>query len=83
MNKILMLSVFASISLFANEMKHIEKNPQMEAALKECSASSGQNSTGKPDMTKIDTCMTAKGFTKPNHDGKGRDGSSDRKPPQK
>lgn len=83
MNKILMLSVFASISLFANEIKHIEKNPQMEVALKECSASLEQNSAGNPDMKKMDGCMTAKGFTKPNHDGKGRDGFSDRKPPQK
>ena len=46
-----------------------EKNPAIEKALKECSASIGKDISGRPDMTKMNACMSAKGFKKPKDGG--------------
>ena len=40
-------------------------NPALDAALKECAASSSRGSDGRPDFTALDACMKAKGFEKP------------------
>lgn len=42
-----------------------EKNPAIEKALQECSATIGKDASGRPDMSKMDACMSAKGFKKP------------------
>lgn len=40
-------------------------NPALDAALKECSASAGKSSDGRPDFSAMEACMKAKGFEKP------------------
>lgn len=41
------------------------KNAALDAAIQACSASVAKDSSGRPDHTAMDACMTAKGFTKP------------------
>lgn len=41
------------------------KNTAMEAAMQACAASAGKDASGGPDRTAMDTCMQAKGFTRP------------------
>jgi hypothetical protein len=45
----------------------------LKAALEECAASLDSSSDGKPDHSAMESCMSAKGFTKPSG-GPGRDG---------
>lgn len=49
----------------------MQKNPQIEAALKECASSVSKDSQGRPDRTAFEACMTAKGFKKPEGRGLG------------
>jgi len=41
------------------------KNAALEAALSSCAASVAKDSSGRPNMSAMDACMTAKGFSKP------------------
>lgn len=41
------------------------KNATLEAAIQACSASVSKDASGRPDHTAMDSCMTAKGFSKP------------------
>lgn len=50
-----------------------EKNPALEKALEECSRTAGKDEHGRPDRDQMDTCMKAKGFTKPPHHPGNRD----------
>ncbi|MES9992402.1 MAG: hypothetical protein ABW098_10645 [Candidatus Thiodiazotropha sp.] len=58
---------------------------ELEAALKECAASIDTDSSGRPDHSAMDSCMTAKGFSKPSappgHGGPG--GSGGYPPPER
>jgi hypothetical protein len=38
----------------------------LEAALAACASSMSKDSGGQPDMQAMDSCMTKKGFTRPN-----------------
>jgi hypothetical protein len=40
-------------------------NPALDAALKECAASAGKSSDGRPNFTAMEACMKTKGFEKP------------------
>ena len=41
------------------------QNPALDTAMKACASTVAKDASGRPDRTALDTCMTAKGFTKP------------------
>ncbi|MFT4255517.1 MAG: hypothetical protein QM599_00910 [Pseudoxanthomonas sp.] len=41
------------------------RNPEVDAALSACAQSLGASGGQRPDMAKMDACMSAKGFKKP------------------
>lgn len=61
----------SGLSLFGSDNNNPppshEKNPAVEKALQECAATIGKDSSGRPDMAKMDACMRDKGFKKPPH----------------
>lgn len=62
------------------------RNSAVDAAIKECMALAAADANGRPDRAAVDSCMTAKGFTKPQGGpggpgGRGRGGPPPR-PPQ-
>lgn len=65
-------SLFAASDKPAPPQEHPEgKNPAVEKALQACAKTVGTDSSGHPDMAKMDECMSAKGFQKPPHPPKG------------
>lgn len=56
-------------------------NAQIEQALKECADSVAKDSSGKPDRTAFDSCMSAKGFQKPQGPRPGSGGQGQGQPP--
>jgi Spy/CpxP family protein refolding chaperone len=44
---------------------HGPRNPAIEQALHECAESLGGSESNHPDRSKMDACMTKKGFDKP------------------
>lgn len=65
----LSLCLFSSLSSASESVQqgrpHGEKNAQLEAAMKECATTSGKDSSGRPDRQAFETCMSSKGFKKP------------------
>lgn len=59
----LSLAAFAADS--ATEKRGGSRNPEFEAAIQACSNSVAKDSRGGPDRTAMDSCMSAKGFTRP------------------
>jgi hypothetical protein len=53
-----------------------ERNPAIEAAMKECGATATKDANGRPDRAAMESCMTAKGFPRPAH----REGQEGRPP---
>lgn len=53
----------------------------LEAALSACAASVSQDSNGRPDPKAMDSCMSAKGFTKPAGPPPGQGGGNQDRPP--
>lgn len=49
-----------------------EKNPAIEAAMKECASTSAKEANGRPDRAAMEKCMTAKGYARPAHPEGGR-----------
>lgn len=49
---------------------------KFESAMKECSQLAKSSTNERPDMTKLDECMSAKGFEKP----EGKHGKGERPP---
>jgi hypothetical protein len=54
---------------------------ELEAALEECFSSLEADSDGRPDRSAIDSCMSAKGFSKPSGRGPGGEGDDRGDPP--
>jgi hypothetical protein len=57
-------------------------NAKLDAARNECAEQAGKDSNGRPDRAEMDSCMQAKGFTKPagrEQNGKGPGSSGDAK----
>lgn len=81
MKKIILTTIAISLSLFSAmtfassdsrpQRPPIGNNPALEAAMKECSAK-----VSKEDRTAFDSCMTSKGFKKPEGSPPPRQGQS-------
>lgn len=60
------------------------RNSKIDEALAACAQSLGASAGQRPDPAKMDACMTAKGFTKPQGGPPGKqDGGKDAPPPPK
>jgi hypothetical protein len=68
-----------------NENNSMPDRAELEAALDECASSVGLDSNGRPDHSAMDSCMSAKGFSKPSGGppGHGAHGPRGDNPPER
>jgi hypothetical protein len=74
MRSVRLLVLALSATLFANQTVAENTMPdkaELEAALEECFSSLEAENNGRPDHSAMDSCMSAKGFSKPSGRGPG------------